>query len=62
VRGGAGGGGRGEEEGSSCVEGSMPSEHFSGAVLGAVCVHISSLKFREELKEMLWQDHKISTG
>lgn len=53
---------RGEEEGSSCFEGSMPKELFSGAVLGAVCLHISSLKFREELKETLWQGHKVSTG
>lgn len=53
---------RGEEEGSSCFEGWMPKELFSGAVLGAVCLHISSLKFREELKETLWQGHKVSTG
>lgn len=54
---------RGEEEGSSCFEGLMPRELSSGAVLGgAVCAHISSLKFREELRETLWQGHKVSTG
>lgn len=59
---GRGSGGQGEEEGSSCFEGLMPKELFSGAVLGAACMHISSLKFREELKETLWQGHKVSTG
>jgi len=41
----------------------MPSELFSRAVLGAEHTHnISSLKFREELKEMLWQGCRVSTG
>lgn len=50
---------RGKEEGRSCLEGSEPRELSGGAVLGAVHVHISSLKFREELKEKLWQSHRF---
>lgn len=46
-----------------CLEGLMPLELFSRAVLGAQHTHnISSLKFREELKEMLWQGRRVSTG